>query len=420
MSAGAFSKNLWPVILVSAALLLTASGCWSRVELNELALVTAAGIDKAADGKIKLTIQVPRPAEIPPTAGDGGGTMGSRPTEVLSAEGRSLWEASQTLITGIHRRLFWGHCQAIVIGEDLAREGIKPVLDFFDRQVKARRRMWLLIAKGSPAEEILASRHPLETFNAPAIMAAMRQAPQLSTMIPVDLNNFLVTLSDETTEPLAGRIEVVEKAPGAGEQNGRGTEAQGLGQPRGSQGTAQKGRFVLAGGAAFQGDRLVGWLDSRDARGILWIQGRSQKNYVLVPAGQGEKQTISVQVTSSKTELIPTIAGNSVHMEIKLILDCAVQEAMAYVDLSRPESLPPLEEAVARQVKQDVENALNKAQRELRLDIVGFGEVVRREFPHQWKYLKSSWPEIFPHVKTTITVKAKICRVGPINKPARG
>ena len=47
------------------------SGCWSRIEVNDLAFVTAAGIDKMEDGKIRLALQVAIPRMLS-AAGQGG------------------------------------------------------------------------------------------------------------------------------------------------------------------------------------------------------------------------------------------------------------------------------------------------------------------------------------------------------------
>ena len=47
-----------------------AGGCWSRREINETAHILGTGIDLAEDGRIRLTVQIVRPA---PFAGGGGG-----------------------------------------------------------------------------------------------------------------------------------------------------------------------------------------------------------------------------------------------------------------------------------------------------------------------------------------------------------
>ena len=45
------------------------SGCWDRVEVNDLAIVTAAAIDKRDDNQIELSIQI----FIPKSLSSGGG-----------------------------------------------------------------------------------------------------------------------------------------------------------------------------------------------------------------------------------------------------------------------------------------------------------------------------------------------------------
>jgi spore germination protein KC len=38
-------------------------GCWDRIEVNDLALVMATGIDKASDQKLQVTAQIATPSQ---------------------------------------------------------------------------------------------------------------------------------------------------------------------------------------------------------------------------------------------------------------------------------------------------------------------------------------------------------------------
>ncbi len=54
------------IVVVFVALLLNItilSGCWSKKDLNELAIVTAIGIDKMEDG-YSVSIQILNPSEL--------------------------------------------------------------------------------------------------------------------------------------------------------------------------------------------------------------------------------------------------------------------------------------------------------------------------------------------------------------------
>ncbi|MFK4998590.1 hypothetical protein ACI2OX_18610 [Bacillus sp. N9] len=81
-----FKFGTFTVLFSISLLLLT--GCWDRMETNDLAIVTAAGIDKADDGQIELSIQI----FIPRATGSGsegaGSNSGGKETMVMSHKGK--------------------------------------------------------------------------------------------------------------------------------------------------------------------------------------------------------------------------------------------------------------------------------------------------------------------------------------------
>lgn len=60
------------IIILAIFIANLTSGCWSRRELNELAIVLGTGVDLTDDGKIRLTLQIAKAAAFG-GAGEGGG-----------------------------------------------------------------------------------------------------------------------------------------------------------------------------------------------------------------------------------------------------------------------------------------------------------------------------------------------------------
>ena len=55
---------------------------------------------------------------------------------------------------------------------------------------------------------------------------------------------------------------------------------------------------------------------------------------------------------------------------------------------------------------------MDKAQRQYRSDIFGFGEVIHREDAKYWKKIQGEWDEVFPHVPVVVEVDLQIRRTG--------
>lgn len=98
------------------------SGCWDYRELNELSLAMAMGVDKDKDtGGVRVTLQIVNPKEI------AGRTVTGRnvPVVIYSSTGKSLFEATRKVTLKESRRINLQHLRVLVIGESLAREGVK-------------------------------------------------------------------------------------------------------------------------------------------------------------------------------------------------------------------------------------------------------------------------------------------------------
>ena len=56
---------------------------------------------------------------------------------------------------------------------------------------------------------------------------------------------------------------------------------------------------------------------------------------------------------------------------------------------------------------------LEKAQKEYNSDIFGFGMLIWRKYPKEWKdYYKNMWNEIFPNLDVAVHVRSTLLRGG--------
>lgn len=47
---------------------------------------------------------------------------------------------------------------------------------------------------------------------------------------------------------------------------------------------------------------------------------------------------------------------------------------------------------------------LLKKAKDLKADVFGFGEVLHKKYPQEWKELKDTWRDIFPAIEVTVDV----------------
>lgn len=369
------------------ALILGAGGCWTAMELNERAFVSAVGID-VVDGQFRVSFQILKPGAIsPPTR--GGGRAGEKAVWVVTSTGSTVFEAVRAAAGITGRRLFWGQTLLIVMGEELARQGLGPVLDVYVRDHESRYLAWLAVARGTAAE-VMAAPAALEKVPARAIDSQLRAAGAASTAAAVRLHEFAVDLAQPGRSPVASAVEL---DPGA------------AGHPR------------ISGAAAFKGDRMVGWLDEREARGLLWLRNRVQSGVVSVASPADPGRRVSLEIVGASSRMQPFFQAGYPGVKAVVRVAAYLGEQQGRENLTTAGSLRALEASLAREVEGEIRAALDRA-RGLKADIFGLGTSFYRHFPRQWKVLERDWEEsYFPVLPVEIEVRARIKQTGMIKTP---
>lgn len=381
--------------LLLSFLIIFSSGCWNRRELTDLAVVAGMGIDRTKEeGKIALTVQIIKPEAVKaPTAGGGKGEEGAL---LMSSTGQTVLEAVRNLVMQSSRKPFFAHNKVIVVGEELARAGISPVLDFFTREHEFRRRILLLVAKGE-ARDVMEASGGLEKIPVDKIHLMVKTQKDVSTASMVKINDFVKKLSSKNTSPVASRIETL----GA------------------DQGKKEEKQVGITGTAVFKKDKLVGWLNKPESRGLLWITGKVKGGIIVVKSPGDESGEISLEILLARSKILPEIRNGQVYITVEVQEEGNIGELIGTGNLTDPEKITSLEKRTAMVIKNEIKRVLEKAQHEFNADIFGFGEAVQRKFPKYWREIEDRWEEKFPTVEVTLKVNAKIRHVGLTTNPIK-
>lgn len=135
--------------LLILILLFPLIGCWNYQEIKELIGVLGVAIDKGENERFLITVET---IKLSPSKDEK-----AKPV-LYAEEGRTVFECMQMLVAKTGRKLYIGHMMAIIIGEELAREGIIEVLDFFIRDHESRLSVDVFIARGLQGKDILNSK----------------------------------------------------------------------------------------------------------------------------------------------------------------------------------------------------------------------------------------------------------------------
>lgn len=406
-------------VVVLVILLSISAGCWNRREIETLGFVVGSGVDTPLgpthwdspdvggeiERRLQLTVQIMKPSGM--STGERGTTL-ERPFWTVSITGRTLFECVRGLSEVSPRSLYWPHNRWLLLGEEYAKGGVARLLDFWERDQETRRRAVLGVVKDGRAWDLLQIESELERvpseFGRETLLNASKKS---SSIVWTSVNDFVVALASEGIDPIALRVEAIPYAYPY-EITGDVTREE------------VKATARLSGAAVFRSDKLVGWLDGREARGYNWVVGKVKSALLVVEAPERSIEPepgaslIGLEIIGAKGAFKPKITddGRSIGIAVKISAEANFADVQPYVDsYSDSELWTITERRLEEVIRNEVMAAITKAQ-ELRADIFGFGRGVYRADPKLWKQVKDRWYEIFALMEPEIEVSAKVVRSG--------
>ncbi|MBY0205173.1 spore germination protein KC [Paenibacillus intestini] len=378
------------ISLILCTSLLT--GCWDREEINDVAFVIGIAADKEGDEyRSSLQIALPGQSGASGSEGGGGGTNGDKPWFILSNTDRTLRGTTLKGQKSLSRRIYYAHRRTILIGEELARDGVAPMLDLFTRYPLNRLSALPVVTRGE-AHKVMDTDAPIEKF--PSEM--VRELCFLNMRNPRSLKTFIDSILDEGVDPFLPIASVSDSVP------------------EGWKGAVTN--IKLDGLAIFKKDKLVGMMDKAPADALILAMGEANEPEVMIKAPRG-KGDMFIKLNENNSSLHPKIVNGKVSVTIQMYAKGVLVDNESDYGDRREKEILNLNEAVHRKIKEDIEEGVRLVQKKFKADIIGIGRSIHRQLPKEWDKIKDRWEVLYPEVQVTVDPHVIIENVGIVNKP---
>lgn len=353
----------WALLLLPCLLL---SGCSggrpAGREMGDMALLRTMGVDAGPAG-VSVTVS---------TGPRARGLQGEEePSMTLSAAAPSLSAACLSMQSLSDSYVFYGYVDQLLLGRELAEQGIRPALDYFarDRELGLGSQLWLVEgttaaqAMAAGGEEGVDSRlSTLRTDGEVGIAAIPRTAGEVYT-------------------------DLMERGSAF---------VPALGLREGEDGLVELGYGVL------RDFRLSGVLTGDRAKGLELLAGRASADVIEVSLGE---ERVSVRIRSARTRPELTFRGED-PAELKVTCRASAQVAEHDGRLD-PAELEQLRTLVAERLEDRLDGALEQLQ-EWQTDCAGLGARAALSHPGKWGKVQADWPRIFGRIRRSIDVQVDI------------
>lgn len=377
-------------VILMAVLL---SGCWDQRELSEITVVTGMAVDKGEDDKYILTVEGINATEL-----NNRTASGNAPSIVYSAEGNSLAELTYRVNEGISRHLIYSHMRTLIIGEELAKEGIIDFIDFLERNREIRDDFNILIARGGKGSDVLKVTYQFQKST------SLKLHTQLDTMMKdwggepgVRMNDVITAWTAPGRQPVMAAVSIKgDPEAGASAENMMKVTPDAL--------------VVLDSLAIFKGDKLEGFLTLEDSRNYLWLQNKINKTSITVKCSKN--QYMGLRVYDTRTKIKGKLENGKAKINIKIRAEVYIDGTHCNDQLDKAKTYKESGGIAQKQINEMVKKTIEKVQQEYGTDIFGFGEVVLRQDYRNFKKVQKNWDEKFADADINVDTTLIIRRTG--------
>lgn len=372
-------------IFIMSLLLLT-TGCWNYRELNEYAIVTGIAIDYV-DNKYEVSLLFAN-----------GKTKEEDKSQITlsSGNGDTIYEAIKNISLSTPKDINISHLSVVLISEEIAKEGINPVLDYLLRDPQSHQNFYILIAKNNKAKDILSVINPLSDYPSQNITATLKITEKLLSRITnANFNKFVSKLIEIGNNPVANSIVLIG-------DNKKGTKKE---EQENSITSAYTKLDTLG---IFKEDKLIDWANEEESIGINMLLGDVKTLYLNLPCDDKN----NVVVTTSTYKIKNKVSKNKINVEISATGN--IGEVGCKINLNDEKEIKKIEKNATNKLYSYINSAIKKA-KDLNTDIFGYGNLVFKKYPRYF-YTIDDWNKQFSKLDVDINIDLNINNTEALDK----
>lgn len=383
--------------------------------------VFIVGIDKATtEGKnVKITVLSEKFGE--------GGENAKKESDIITVEGETVFDAIREFDYFLDKKLFWGHLGYIIIGDEVAKEGILDYIDFFARDSGTRYDCVVAISKDMEAEKLLRTGEKkkefipdtLDSIFSNRIWLSVSQKIYLSDALKVfsnkqidaylpylevkDINNLDSSKKDSKNKEDDEKKEDKEKSK---EESGNDKEEE----------SEKNKKIYLEGLALFKEEKLIEYLDSDKSRAVNFVDNNIDTGVILIDDNTGEK--LSLELIDNNVKIKPKLEeNNELTVDVDISFTTNISEVISRQNVFYFSTLDEIEQKQSELIKKQIEELINIT-KENKIDIFNIDKRVALKYPLKWRSVENK-KDIITNAKYNINVRSKLNRTYHLKESVR-
>ena len=396
----------------------------SAQNIDDLSYAVAIGVDVGKTAKYRISLQLTTmessatESAISESSGSSEGSQSSsNPVSsssdtasnyiIQTMETDSIDSALNIANSYINKTINLSHCKILLVSEDIAKQGVEPLVNSLINKVETRPDCSIIVSK-IPDNEFDAGKKPkIEELISKYYDVASNLETGRGYSETIKLNEFYLTLNDTFYQPYASLGTTYNTTKNTNEQNissDLDTQSKTLIT------NSEKESVEVMGLAVFKKDKLAGALNANQT---LSHQLNTNKLYfstinIISPFNQNETLDIYIS-TFKKPNIKVDISNGSPFVQINLYVAARIISFNSYeINLLTEEKLNLIQDTVKRHLENQVYDYLNITAKEFKSDISGLGRYAAKNFRTIDDWNNYNWLENYQNSVFKVNVDTSI------------
>ena len=362
-------------ILILTLLLFSLTGCYDSSGIEDFYYIVAMGIDKAENNLIKISIQTAKTSSTSDSS-----TTQSSDYKIYSVDATSIDSGISILNNYLNKKINLSHCSAIIFSEEIARSGLKSIVNLLGNDTEIRPNCNIIISSKKAYDVLNKVSNSGENFSSRLYEYILNSVDYTGYTIDSTFNSFFSGINNLEAQATAIYTIVNDD-------------------------TIQN-----SGMAIFRDDVMIGTLSPLQtiAHQILTNNLDSCMITIDSPFHEGDSIDLNLKrIKSPKFDI--NIVNNTPVITINAYLQATVDSSGANFDYTKEENIEKIENAADEYLKSLLEEYLYITSKNYNCDIVGFGGIASSKYLTADEFNKIHWNEVFKdslfdvNINTTIT-----------------
>lgn len=373
------------IILLFTIFILT--GCYDNKELNDIAILTATEINKINNNFI-INAQV-----VNPQAPDKSSNI-EAPFIIYTGTGKTIQEAYRQIKLSSSRYLYPEHLQIVIINENIAKEDITQILDFYLRDPSIRTEFNVLIGKD---ENIISTTTPIDQISSSSILKTLETNNRFQGVTN------LTTLNELTIMSLNPNTEIILPSIKIDNINDESDTTENTNS------TKVNSMYKLSGLAIFKNNKLLDYLTDNESFSYNIIKNHINSSIITYECEKDKY--LSAEIISSKSKI--TTKNQKINIDINI--KATINESACNLNLNHNNNLKLLENNLSTYLENNISNDINTIRNKYNSDVFGFlDEIYKHDYKTYLKVKDNWYNETYKTIPININTKINIISKGNI------